>query len=219
MGRKSDGFRDVSVLLGALENKDGSAIFRSGRTEVACGVIGPVESRSARDTFEGLVVDVSTRTNAGLPNSTHKQIDVLVSDIVLRSLDSRKYPYTQLFVTIDVLSDDGSLMGVIGNAVHLALLDSTLPLVQRLVSFSVGLVDGEFTVDLDTSLESACSGWLTVFMNMDSSDPLYAIQESGIISKDAYRDIYGLLGRYRDALHNQITLSTRYSDNKFRFSR
>ena len=219
MSRKTGGFREVSVRLGTLDNKDGSATVRFGRTEVACGVVGPVESRNARNTFEGVVVDVSTRANIGLPTSTHRYIDSLVSDLALRSLDSRKYPYTQLCINIEVLSDDGSLIGVVGNAVYLALVDSNLPLLARLVSFSVGFVHGEATVDLDASMESVCSGRLTVFMSMDSSDPFHLIQDTGKVSKDEYKRLNDLLRDSRDVLHQQLVSSTEYSAQKLRFSR
>jgi ribonuclease PH len=211
--------RDFSVVLGALDNNDASAVVRSGKTEVACGIFGPLDARGTRDSYEGLIVDVSTRGCIALPTHTHRHIDCIISDIVLRCIDSVRFPYMQLNVAIEVLSDDGCLLSVIGNAVYFALVDSGLPMKYRFVALPMNLVGRQLVADTHIERETRCSASLTVFVNVDSPDHLYLIQESGEVPVELYEQLSMKLKGICEAELNALTAALVVPEQRLRFSR
>ncbi len=211
--------RDLSVVLGALDNHDASAVVRSGKTEVACGIFGPLDARGTRDSYEGMIVDVSTRGCIALPTHTHRHIDCIISDIALRCIDSVRFPYMQLNVAIEVLSDDGRLLSVIGNAVYFALVDSGLPMKYRFVSLPMNFVDRELVIDTNTDHKTICGASLTVFVNIDSPDHLYLIQESGEVPVEMYEQLSMKMRGICGTEFNELAASIILPEQKLRFTR
>jgi ribonuclease PH len=212
-------FREILATFGRLENNDASAVVRFGKTEVACGLFGPVESRTGRDTFAGLIVDVSTRSCVAIPTHYHKHIDSVVSDIVMQCVDTVRFPFMQLNISIEVVSDDGSLLSVLGNAVCLALLHSGLPLVRRVVSFSVAFATESMRVDPDKLTETTALSQTTLFMPTDSNEPIYVIHEGDRVTQAQYDNLMKSTQAICDALYVKLMSGSKDLAPSLRFTR
>jgi len=217
-GKKSR-MKDVSVVLGLLDNNDASAVVKVGDTEAACSLFGPVEARGAKDSHNGLLVDVSTRSNVALPTHSHKHIESIITDIVTRCVDCRRFPHMQLSVCIEILADSGMLLSVVGNAVYFALLDSGLPMKHKFVSFSLSSVDGELIMDHPNCSILRAGGPVTVFADPDSGQQLYLAQEDGAMSPDFYKKFPTDLRGFCDAKFLALSNVMRTLEPQLRFSR
>ena len=218
-GKISSMNNGVSVILGALDNNDSSAIVRCGGTEVACGIYGPTDARGFKDNHRGLIVEVSTRSNVALPTHTHKHIDTIIADIIMRSVDSRSFPHLQLNVHIEVLSDNGRLLSIVGNAVYFALLDSGLPLKHKFVSFLVGYIDEQLVLDPGNDDLRGAMGSVTVFVDIDSFEEIYVTQEDGLVSPDFHEKFSTHIGAFCRSKCENLMTTISVAEPQLRFSR
>jgi exosome complex component RRP46 len=126
--------RDVSIVLGGVEQAEGAVKLSFGETSVSVSVAGPAQPKYSRhEESDRCHLEIEV-----LPSSahdpTHLQTDdnFMKTEFVRRVLSSciplEDFPRMCITVQILVLQDEGSLLSTILNASMLALLDAGIPL-------------------------------------------------------------------------------------------
>ena len=160
-GRQPSHLRPVSLSFGEFSRADGSCSFASGDSSASCSVTGPVEAKQLYSSFQGLAFDVSVRPVSGVPTSIERLLESQVAALLRSVVETEKYPYMQLNVSIEVKSSDGSLAAVVLNAAVLAVLHTsavsmrTVPLSVSLAHTHKGLlIDPDAAEELNAGCET-----------------------------------------------------------------
>lgn len=161
--------RPPQVELRPLLRADGSARFRLGRSAAVAAVYGPREPRSrARELCDRAALDVLVRPRVGMPGPEERQLEGHLQRQLEHVVVREQYPRTQITVVLQLLSADGSLGAVAGNAAFLALLDAGVALRATALSASVGVRLGReldpvaFLMDPTEAEERQCDSVVTI---------------------------------------------------------
>ena len=127
-----------------LSQFDGSAWYGQGQTAVMAAVCGPVAARGEQEDYRRCVIEVAVVRNtqnatAGgaernivdrrkrSQQTSDAELALFISSILQEVILVDLFPRCALQVSVDVLSDDGSLWSIAMNAVMCALLDAAVP--------------------------------------------------------------------------------------------
>jgi len=139
-GRISNQIRPPQAEMRPLLRADGSAVFRLGRTAVMAAIFGPQEPKSrARELFDRATLEVFVRPHVGIPGTAEKQLEGYVQRQLEHLVMREQYPRTSIMVVLQVVSVDGSVAAVAGNAAFLALLDAGVAMHSTVLSITVGV--------------------------------------------------------------------------------
>ena len=136
-GRQVNQLRPPSITFGLLTRSDGSCQFGLGDSIAISAVTGPVEAKTAFSSYKGMYFDVCIRPATGMAGGKERVLERRVSSLLSACVDASAYPYTQLNVSIEVLSDDGSAESVVLNSAVLAVMNAGLRMTS--VPISVNL--------------------------------------------------------------------------------
>jgi exosome complex component RRP46 len=155
--------RPIKCELGTITRADGSAEVRQGDTIgeeesrdyhvtsnplVTCGVYGPVEVRSAREREDKAVIEVSVKGENTLAGPHEHQLELLMSSCCETQLLTHLHPHTAISITLQIMSDKGSVMSCMTHALCLALLDAALPMRGTFSSLTCSFTnDGDMITD------------------------------------------------------------------------
>eukprot|EP00756_Hemistasia_phaeocysticola_P012176 Hpha_TRINITY_DN15176_c0_g4::TRINITY_DN15176_c0_g4_i1::g.127741::m.127741/K11600/RRP41, EXOSC4, SKI6; exosome complex component RRP41 len=167
-GRRAEQVRDVQVVLDSFgHGADGSAVLEQGKTRVAAAVYGPREVQgtgrdrcriscelqyeaSATGSSGGRRRIISSRTP--FVRDMVEQITSILNDLVLREL----YPNSAIQIRLHVLTDDGSVLCALLNAVSCALVSASVPIKDMLSACSSTWLQDRCFIDA-TEQESLAS--------------------------------------------------------------
>lgn len=160
-GRRASEARKIRCNCSALPRADGSAYYEQGNTRVLAAIYGPREAPSrARALHDRAVVFAEFSTTAfavpGRRGRGRRSRSATDAAAVIRSVFegvilTKTLPRMQIDIYVQVLQDDGGALVAGINAASIALVDAGIPMIDLVVSCSVGYVDGLFVVDLNTS--------------------------------------------------------------------
>jgi exosome complex component RRP46 len=140
--------RPIKCELGTITRADGSAEVHQGDTIVTCGVYGPVEVRSAREREDKAVIEVSVKGENTLAGPHEHQLELLMSSCCETQLLTHLHPHTAISITLQIMSDKGSVMSCMTHALCLALLDAALPMRGTFSSLTCSFTsDGDMITD------------------------------------------------------------------------
>ncbi|PXF44826.1 Exosome complex component RRP46 [Gracilariopsis chorda] len=154
-GRSHGEMRAMSVSYGELTRADGSARVRLGTTDVLVAIYGPIECPHNKQDAEAVHVHVAfgrreamsnvagAETGAGTESMITRDLEALVSDVVLATLHPRK----AVVVAVQVLADSGGVICAAINATTIALIDAGLPLRALPLAASVSIHNNAIIVD------------------------------------------------------------------------
>lgn len=143
-GRSMTQLRGKELRTTQLSQFDGSAWYAQGQTAVMAAVCGPVAARGDQDDYRRCTVEVAVvrsshvATAGGaersvverrkrIQNTSDAELALYVASILQETILLDLFPRCVVQVSVDVLSDDGSLWSVALNAVMCALLDAAIP--------------------------------------------------------------------------------------------
>ena len=170
--RKNLELRQLGAELGMLSEASGSARFSQGNTMVMAAIYGPGQPKYLRhEDYEGLTIDVScslslgggTGGGGGDPTAVlnegsnniqatteqqcaERQITKIVRANLLDCIDISLFPRQLLSIKLTVLEDDGGVLVACVNAVSLALLNASIPMLYVPVAACVALIQEESEV-------------------------------------------------------------------------
>lgn len=166
-GRKCNEVRKIRCSFGALSRADGSAYYEQGNTRVLAAVYGPREPTSRARLLHDRAVVFAEFSVAAFASSARRRsrksdrrstdaaaaIKAIFEGVIL----VKNIPRTQIDIYIQVLQNDGGVLVAAINAASLALVNAGVPMCDIVVACSVGYVDQQYMLDLN-STETGASG-------------------------------------------------------------
>jgi ribonuclease PH len=114
--------RPLSCELSTLHNCDGSAEWKSGKTNVLAAIHGPIASRLPhQERADRCVVSVSIKADWAVPDW-----EILVKRVLSCCIRCEQYPRCVISVVLQVLHSDGSELAAMIQAAVSALLDASI---------------------------------------------------------------------------------------------
>ncbi|KAI7545458.1 ribosomal protein S5 domain 2-like protein [Hortaea werneckii] len=219
-GRRWNELRRIHGQMSTQASADGSSYFEMGNTKVICTVNGPQESRRTgmRDQSgeAKIEVEIGIAGFSGVDRKKRSRTDKSIQELChtlqstfAHTLFTHLYPHSTIALTLQILSQDGSLLATCLNAATLALIDAGIPMSDYIAACTVGstagLVDREEDSDpvLDVNgLEENELPFLTVgstggdgvhCLVMESRCHLGRLEAMISVGLDGCRQIRGIL--------------------------
>ena len=144
-GRSSGStLRPLSCELSCLQRADGSALWKSGSTHVMAAVYGPIAPQHMhRENAGGASVSVLIKsgknttsnnltTGGGSQGATSLLLEqewvAWITNVLTAAIDTSLHPRTVIEVVLQIIQDDGSVLGALCHAAVAALLDAGIEL-------------------------------------------------------------------------------------------
>jgi len=156
-GRKPTEMRPIEITAGVLENANGSAMVKMGRTVAVAGVFGPREMFPRRLQLHDratlqcryMMAPFSTdeRVRPG-PSRRSKEISMVVRNALEPAIFLDLFPKAAVDVYIDIIQADAGTRTAAINAASVALADAGVPMSDMVASVAVGKIKDKYVVDL-----------------------------------------------------------------------
>jgi len=114
--------------VGCLFRADGSARFSLGNTDVIASVTGPASVPLRKESINKATIEVSFHSKLSGQERTYQDVERTLQRLFDHCIIGRLHPSTLITITIQVMNDDGCLLGCAINAATLALLDAGVPM-------------------------------------------------------------------------------------------
>lgn len=153
-GRRWNELRHFTAQINTQASADGSSYLEMGNTKVICTITGPSEgksaSRQAITTAGGgdkadIQVMISIAGFSGVDRKRKTRNDKRVVELqniiagaFAQAIFTNLYPYSVISITLDVLSQDGSMLAALINASTLALVDAGIPMRDYISACTAG---------------------------------------------------------------------------------
>lgn len=157
-GRKPNEMRPVEMKAGVIEQADGSALVKMGRTVAIAAVYGPKEmhprrmQKSERAALKCIyrMVPFSTtdRCRPG-PNRRSQEISMVIRECLEPALFMEEFPKTGIYVYINIIQADAGTRTAAINAASLALADAGIPMRDLVTSIAAGKIGKDCMLDLE----------------------------------------------------------------------
>ncbi|CAG8744739.1 3275_t:CDS:2, partial [Acaulospora morrowiae] len=105
--RKSTEIRPISIEQNYV-NRDGSASFKFGESNVVCSINGPAEVKVRDEKVDKATIDVSFRPLIGVPGTKDKTNEFFMRSMLESVIQANLHPRTLIQIVCQVLMDDGS---------------------------------------------------------------------------------------------------------------
>jgi len=106
-------------------------------------------------------------------------METILTEVVSRAVIRGRYPYTQLLVSVEVLSDDGGVLAAAINAIYISLVDSGISLDFQFCAISFTSINGGVFVDPNHEEEQKCEASVTIVVDVTSNNIISIYQMSG----------------------------------------
>ncbi|EEY23822.1 exosome complex exonuclease RRP41 [Verticillium alfalfae VaMs.102] len=135
-GRRWNELRRLQAQIRTQDAADGSSYLEIGHTKVMCVVTGPTEpqrrgpaggqSKDAAVNVSIVVAGFSSvdRRKYGRNDKRISELEATVSKAFASTLHTHLFPHSSIYISLHVLSQDGSLLAALLNATTLALVDA-----------------------------------------------------------------------------------------------
>ncbi|KAI6247924.1 Exosome complex component SKI6 [Erysiphe necator] len=153
-GRRWNELRHLTAQISTQASADGSSYLEMGNTKVICTVTGPSEGKLAsRQTITtaggGDKADIQVLISiAGFSTVDRKrktrndkrifELQNIIAGAFAQSIFTNLYPYSVISITLDILSQDGSMLAALINATTLALVDAGIPMRDYISACTAG---------------------------------------------------------------------------------
>ena len=201
-GRRPEEVRKIQCSLGEMLRADGSAHYEQGNTKILATVFGPREltsrSRGLHDralincdvsilAFASSRADERTRTSSK-GDRRSKEISSMIERVFESAILTHMFAKSQIDISVQVLQSDGSVASAAVNAVSLALVNAGVPMSDFVCGCNVGVLQGEFVVDMN-AVESGSDGpQLSIAMMISSGKVTSFELESRMSSVDVFEE-------------------------------
>ncbi|KAJ1554041.1 Exosome component 5, partial [Nowakowskiella sp. JEL0078] len=118
----------MGTALGVLNRADGSAKFAFEKSSVLCSVFGPTEVKLREEKLDKATLSVIWRPAIGQAGTLEKTYEKTIRETFSSAILLALHPRTSIQITIQVLTEDGSILASAINAASLALIDAGIPM-------------------------------------------------------------------------------------------
>lgn len=180
-GRLASTLRPLSCELGTLHNADGSALWKSGSTQVLAAVHGPVAPRQPQHETQKAKISIIIKSGTTV-NTLEREWEAFLTKALTACLVTEQYPRSVIQIVLQILSADGSVLGAALNGAVAALMDAgiAMKVLPVAVTCLISEIDNS-TIQLDPSLEEEQVGGVVVLVS-ESATPgkILACHTSGV---------------------------------------
>ena len=157
-GRKPGDLRPIEIKAGVIEQANGSAMVRMGRTIAIAAVYGPREMHPRRmekseraflkTIYRMAPFSTTDRCRPG-PSRRSQEISMVTREALEPALFLDEFPKTGIYLFIDILQADAGTRTAGINAASVALADAGIPMRDLVAAVAAGKVGGEYFLDLE----------------------------------------------------------------------
>lgn len=149
-GRAASTLRPLSCELSTLKAADGSALWKSGATQVLATVHGPAAPRMLHHE-QGDKAIVTVYIKSGVASNTYeREWETILTEILSACILVNEYPRSVIQVVLQIIAVDGSVLSACLHAAISACVDATIAM-KFLPVAATCLVDPEGSIQLDPS--------------------------------------------------------------------
>lgn len=221
-GRGPDDLREMDAQTGVIKRADGSALFRIGDTIAYAAVYGPrsLHPKFLQNPERGLLrcsynmmsfSGSGDRVKPG-PSRRSKELGLVIEKALMPVLSMEQYPNAVIDVFIELLQTDSGTRCAGICAAALALADAGIPMKDMVASVSVGLVNGNVSVDLSKEEEDIEGAVDIPVAMMPRTGQITLLQLDGEVSRDHLTEALSVVKHACDKIYKvqQEALKTRY---------
>jgi exosome complex component RRP41 len=164
--------RKIRCSCGALSRADGSAYYEQGNTRVLAAVYGPREPSARGRLLHDRAVVFAEFSSAAFAapgrrrarKGDRRSVDAaaVIKSVFEGVILTKVLPRTQIDIYVQVLQNDGGALVAAVNAASVALVHAGIPMSDLAVACSVGYVDDQFLLDVNSSEAGAGGPELTM---------------------------------------------------------
>ena len=201
-GRKWDEMRPISAEVGIIPRADGSAIFKIGNTQAIVSVFGPrdLHPRFLQNPTKGLLrcnynmMPFSGHGDRVRPggNRRSKEISMLIAKSLTPVLSLEDYPNAVVDIFIELPQTDAGTRCAGICAASLALADAGLHMKDLVSSMSMGYLDKQVLVDIDSTEDCDLGATDIPMAYIPNMDKISLLQLDGEIDKEKLIEVLEL---------------------------
>lgn len=200
--RKFDELRPIEIEVGVLDQADGSAMFKIGKTVAIAGVFGPMEkhprrfqeaNRAVLDCkYNMLPFSVSERKRPG-PGRREIELGLIMNFALGRSVMLDDFPKMGIEVHTEIVQADAGTRCASICAASLALAHAGIPMRDLVSSVAVGKIGGSIVLDLTKEEEDHPEGATDIpIAYLPKDDEITLLQLDGMVKPDELKKAIAL---------------------------
>ena len=157
-GRKPSDMRPIEITAGVIDQADGSAMVKMGRTTAVAAVYGPKElhprrmqkSEKAfiRTIYRMVPFSTTDRCRPG-PNRRSQEISMVIRECIEPAVFVNEFPKKGIYLHIDIIQADAGTRTAAINAASVALADAGIPMRDLVTSVAAGKIGKDYFLDLE----------------------------------------------------------------------
>lgn len=190
--------RDMEIKAGVVEQADGSAMVRMGRTICMAAVYGPKELHPRRmqksdkafmrTIYRMVPFSTTDRCRPG-PNRRSTEISMVIRECLEPAVFLEEFPKTGIYIYLDIIQADAGTRTAAINAASVALADAGIPMRDLVCSVASGKIGKDYYLDLEYKEEEETLADLPIAY-MPRAKKLTLLQMDGDLS---VKDVKGAL--------------------------
>lgn len=170
-GRKPGELRPIEIKAGVIEQADGSAMVRMGRTIAMAAVYGPREMHPRRmqkseKAFLKTIYRMApfSTTDRCRPGRSRRsqEISMVTREALEPAIFLEEFPKTGIYLFIEIIQADAGTRTAGINAASVALADAGIPMRDLVTAVAAGKVGKEYFLDLEYKEEEETSADLPI---------------------------------------------------------
>jgi exosome complex component RRP41 len=156
--RKPGDLRPIEIKAGVIEQADGSAMVKMGRTTAIAAVYGPREMHPRRmqkseraflkTIYRMAPFSTTDRARPG-PNRRSQEISMVTREALEPAIFLEEFPKTGIYLYIDIIQADAGTRTAGINAASVALADAGIPMRDLVTAVAAGKIGKDVFLDLE----------------------------------------------------------------------
>ncbi len=157
-GRKPGDLRPIEIKAGVIEQADGSAMVKMGRTTAVAAVYGPREmhprrmQKSEKAAIKAIYrmapFSTTDRCRPG-PSRRSQEISMVIRECLEPALFLEEFPKTGIYIYVTIIQADAGTRTAAINAASVALADAGIPMRDLVTSVAAGKIGNDYMLDLE----------------------------------------------------------------------
>ena len=197
-GRSPGDLRPMEIKAGVVEQADGSAMVRMGRTIAIAAVYGPKELHPRRmqksdkafmrTIYRMVPFSTTDRCRPG-PNRRSQEISMVIRECLEPAVFLEEFPKKGIYIYLDIIQADAGTRTAAINAASVALADAGIPMRDLVCSAASGKIGKDYFLDLEYKEEEETDADLPIAY-MPRSKKVTLLQMDGDMT---VKDVKGAL--------------------------
>ncbi len=209
--RKPDEMRKIEIKAGVIDQAEGSAMVKMGRTIAVAAVYGPKEMHprrmqksekaSLKTIYRMVPFSTTDRCRPG-PNRRSQEISMVIRQALEPAVFLEEFPKTGIYVYINIIQADAGTRTAAINAASVALADAGIPMRDLVTSVASGKIDKDYMLDLEYKEEEVTMADIPIaymprlkkvtLLQMDGDMPVKDVEASLQLAIKGCEELYDM---------------------------